>query len=138
MTSKITFLGNLRTESVHLQSGATILSDAPKDNQGQGAAFSPTDLVANALGSCMMTIMGIKARDLEIDLVGTTLEVTKVMQAEPRRIGAIHIQIFSSFQPNEKQQVLLERAAFTCPVFLSLHPELEKTIVFQWGQSQSL
>lgn len=134
MTSKITYLGNLRTESVHLQSGATILSDAPKDNQGQGAAFSPTDLVANALGSCMMTIMGIKARDLGIDLAGTTLEVTKVMQAEPRRIGAIHITIDSAFQPNEKEQILLERAAFTCPVFLSLHPDLEKTIDFHWGK----
>ncbi|MEN9323431.1 MAG: hypothetical protein RL699_1211 [Bacteroidota bacterium] len=136
MTSKITYLGQLRTESVHVQSGATILSDAPVDNQGQGAAFSPTDLVANALGSCMMTIMGIKARDLEIDLVGTTLEVTKVMQAEPRKIGAIQIQIFSSFQPNEKEQVLLERAAFTCPVFLSLHPEMEKSIVFHWRQTK--
>jgi uncharacterized OsmC-like protein len=135
MTSKITYLGQLRTESVHLQSGATILSDAPKDNQGQGAAFSPTDLVANALGSCMMTIMGIKARDLAIDLEGTTLEVTKVMQSEPRKIGAIHIQIYSAFQPNEKEQVLLERAAYTCPVFLSLHPELEKSIVFYWGQN---
>ncbi|MEY2692665.1 MAG: hypothetical protein RIT03_1055 [Bacteroidota bacterium] len=136
MTSKITYLGQLRTESVHVQSGASILSDAPVDNQGQGAAFSPTDLVANALGSCMMTIMGIKARDLEIDLVGTTLEVTKVMQAEPRKIGAIQIQIYSSFQPNEKEQVLLERAAFTCPVFLSLHPEMDKSIVFHWGQTK--
>jgi uncharacterized OsmC-like protein len=138
MTSKITYLGNLRTESVHLQSGARILSDAPLDNQGQGEAFSPTDLVANALGSCMMTIMGIKARDMDLDLVGTTLEITKVMHSEPRRIGAIHIQIYSPFQPNEKEQVLLERAAFSCPVFLSLHPELEKSIVFHWGQSQSL
>lgn len=136
MTSKITYLGQLRTESVHVQSGATILSDAPVDNQGQGAAFSPTDLVANALGSCMMTIMGIKARDMEIDLVGTTLEVTKVMQAEPRKIGAIHITIHSPFQPNQKEQVVLERAAFTCPVFLSLHPEMEKSIVFHWGNSQ--
>ena len=135
MTSKITYLGQLRTESVHIQSGATILSDAPKDNQGQGAAFSPTDLVANALGSCMMTIMGIKARDLAIDLEGTTLEVTKVMQSEPRKIGAIHIQIYAPFQPNEKEQVLLERAAYTCPVFLSLHPELGKSIVFHWGQN---
>jgi len=136
MTSKIKYLGQFRTESVHVQSGATILSDAPIDNQGQGAAFSPTDLVANALGSCMMTIMGIKARDLEIDLVGTTLEVTKVMQAEPRKIGAIHISIHSPFQPNEKEQVVLERAAFTCPVFLSLHPEMEKSIVFHWENSQ--
>jgi|LauGreDrversion4_2_1035121.scaffolds.fasta_scaffold785711_2 uncharacterized OsmC-like protein len=136
MTSKITYLGQLRTESVHVQSGATILSDAPVDNQGQGAAFSPTDLVANALGSCMMTIMGIKARDMEIDLVGTTLEVTKVMQAEPRKIGAIHITIHSPFQPSQKEQVVLERAAFTCPVFLSLHPEMEKSIVFHWGNSQ--
>ena len=136
MTSKITYLGNLRTESVHLQSGAAILSDAPVDNQGMGAAFSPTDMVANALGSCMMTIMGIKARDLELDLVGTTLEITKVMHSEPRRIGAIHIKFYSVFQPNEKEQVVLEHAAYTCPVFLSLNPEIEKTIAFHWGQIQ--
>ena len=73
---------------------------------------------------------------MAIDLEGTTLEVTKVMQSEPRKIGAIHIQIYAPFQPNEKEQVVLERAAYTCPVFLSLNPEIEKIIAFHWGQTQ--
>ncbi|WP_395053248.1 OsmC family protein, partial [Flavobacterium sp.] len=86
MTSKIIYLGHLRTSSVHVQSGTEILSDAPVDNHGKGEAFSPTDLVANALGSCILTIMGIKAQDLNVDISGTTAEVTKIMQTEPRRI----------------------------------------------------
>ena len=91
MTSKVTYLGDLRTSSIHLQSGTEILSDAPLDNNGKGEAFSPTDTVANALASCMMTIMGIKARDMNVDLKGSVAEVTKIMNAEPRRIGAIEI-----------------------------------------------
>ena len=91
MTSKVTYLGDLRTSSIHLQSGSEIISDAPLDNNGKGEAFSPTDTVANALASCMMTVMGIKARDLNVDFVGSTASVTKIMQAEPRRISAIEI-----------------------------------------------
>ena len=90
-TSIVTYLGDLRTSSVHLQSGSEIISDAPLDNNGKGAAFSPTDTVANALASCMFTVMGIKARDLDVDLSGSTAEVTKVMAAEPRRISEIHV-----------------------------------------------
>ena len=86
MTSIVTYLGDLRTSSIHLQSGAEILSDAPLDNNGKGEAFSPTDTVANALATCMMTIMGIKARDLDVDLTGSTAEVIKIMNAEPRRL----------------------------------------------------
>ena len=89
MTSKVTYLGDLRTSSIHIQSGSEIVSDAPLDNNGKGEAFSPTDTVANALASCMMTVMGIKARDLNIELTGSTAEVAKIMNAEPRRIGAI-------------------------------------------------
>ena len=90
-TSKVTYLGDLRTSSVHIQSGSEIISDAPIDNNGKGEAFSPTDTVANGLASCMFTMMGIKARDMEIDLSGSTAEVTKVMAAEPRRISEIHV-----------------------------------------------
>ncbi|HMK05906.1 MAG TPA: hypothetical protein VK476_00135, partial [Flavobacterium sp.] len=86
MTSKITYVGDLRTTSVHLQSGTEILSDAPTDNHGKGEAFSPTDLVANSLGTCMVSIMAIKSKDLALDLVGSTVEITKVMQPEPRKI----------------------------------------------------
>lgn len=96
MTSKVTYLGDLRTSSIHLQSGTEIISDAPLDNNGKGEAFSPTDTVANALASCMMTIMGIKARDMNVDLKGSVAEVTKIMNAEPRRIGAIEI-VFEMF-----------------------------------------
>lgn len=132
MTSKVTYLGDLRTSSVHLQSGTEILSDAPVDNNGKGEAFSPTDTVANALASCMMTIMGIKARDLDVNLKGSTAEVVKIMNAEPRRIGAVEIVFEMQGTDVEKNKTILERAAITCPVYLSLHPEIEKRIIFNW------
>ncbi|MFV8367944.1 OsmC family protein [Flavobacterium sp. LB2R40] len=132
MTSIVTYLGDLRTSSIHLQSGTEILSDAPLDNNGKGEAFSPTDTVANALASCMMTVMGIKARDLDVDLKGSTAEVVKIMNAEPRRIGAIEI-IFEMYGTTDiKNKTILERTAMTCPVFLSLHPEIDKRISFNW------
>jgi uncharacterized OsmC-like protein len=132
MTSKVTYLGDLRTSSVHIQSGAEILSDAPIDNNGKGEAFSPTDTVANALATCMMTIMGIKARDLALDLKDSTAEVLKSMNAEPRRIGAVEIVFHLQGTADQKNKTILERAAMTCPVFLSLHPEIEKRITFNW------
>jgi len=133
MTSKVTYLGDLRTKSIHVQSGSEIISDAPLDNNGKGEAFSPTDTVANALASCMMTIMGIKARDLEADFVGSTAAVTKIMNAEPRRIGAIEIVFEMQGVADEKSRTILERAAMTCPVFLSLSSEIEKKITFNWS-----
>ena len=132
MTSKVTYLGDLRTTSTHLQSGTEILSDAPLDNNGKGEAFSPTDLVANALGSCMFTIMGIKARDMNVSIENSTASVTKIMQAEPRKISAIEIVFDMNYAPDEKTKTILERAAMTCPVFLSLHPDIEKRITFNW------
>jgi uncharacterized OsmC-like protein len=132
MTSKVTYLGDLRTKSIHVQSGSEIISDAPIDNNGKGGAFSPTDTVANALASCMFTIMGIKARDLEVDLVDSTAEVTKIMNAEPRRIGAIEIVFELKSNADEKSKTILERAAMTCPVFLSLNSDIEKRITFNW------
>lgn len=132
MTSKVTYLGDLRTTSVHLQSGTTILSDAPKDNHGKGEAFSPTDFVANALGSCMVSIMAIKSKDLSIDLINSTVEVTKIMQAEPRKIAKIIIVINIPISVNEKNKTILERSAMHCPVLLSLHPDIEKEVTFNW------
>jgi uncharacterized OsmC-like protein len=132
MTSKITYLGDLRTSSIHLQSGTEILSDAPIDNNGKGEAFSPTDLVANATGSCMMTIMAIKARDLNVDLIGTTIEVTKIMQAEPRKIARLEIIMNMSIATDEKTKTILERTAMNCPVLLSLNPDIEKDITINW------
>ena len=132
MTSKVTYLGDLRTSSVHLQSGSEIISDAPLDNNGKGEAFSPTDTVANALASCMMTVMGIKARDLEVNFIGSTAAVTKIMQADPRRINTIEIVFDMNVSTDEKNKTILERTAMTCPVFLSLNPEIEKKISFNW------
>jgi uncharacterized OsmC-like protein len=132
MTSKVTYLGDLRTSSIHLQSGTEILSDAPLDNNGKGEAFSPTDLLANSLGSCMMTIMGIKARDLEVDLKGSTVSVTKIMQAEPRKVARIEIIMDMATTVNNKNKIILERTAMNCPVLLSLNPDIEKDITINW------
>jgi putative redox protein len=131
MTSKITYLGELRTSCEHLQSGTTILTDAPTDNHGKGEAFSPTDLVATSLGSCMISIMAIKSKDLDVDLTNATIEITKIMQAEPRKIAKI-IVVLQLPDTTEKNKVILERAAMTCPVFLSLHPDIEKEVTFNW------
>lgn len=132
MTSKVTYLGELRTSSVHLQSGTEILSDAPTDNHGRGEAFSPTDLLANALGSCMVSIMAIKSKDLDVNLEGSTVEVTKIMQAEPRKIAKIVIVMNMSITADEKTKTILERAAMHCPVLLSLNPDIEKDVTFSW------
>lgn len=131
-TSRVTYLGELRTSSIHLQSGGEIISDAPVDNNGKGAAFSPTDTVANGLASCMFTVMGIKAQDLGVDFSGSTAEVTKIMAAEPRRISEIHVGFTMNLVADEKTKTILERTAMTCPVFYSLHPDIKKEITFNW------
>ena len=131
-TSKVTYVGDLRTSSIHINSGSEIISDAPLDNNGKGEAFSPTDTVANALASCMFTVMGIKARDLEVDFSGSTAEVTKIMGTDPRRITEIHVIFSMSINPDDKTKTILERTAMTCPVFFSLHPDIKKEIVFNW------
>ncbi len=128
-TSKIEYLGELRTEATHLQSGNQIITDAPTDNHGKGEAFSPTDLVATALASCMISIMGIKLQGTGKDIKGATSEVTKVMYSEPRRIGEIHVKISvpdNNFSEKEKQ--ILINAAHACPVAKSLHPDIKQVI----------
>lgn len=131
-TSKVTYVGDLRTSSIHVNSGSEIISDAPLDNNGKGEAFSPTDTVANALASCMFTVMGIKARDLDVDFSGSTAEVTKIMGTDPRRITEIHVTFSMSIHPDDKTKTILERTAMTCPVFFSLHPDIKKEVVFNW------
>ena len=131
-TSKITYLGELRTSSIHINSNSEIISDAPLDNNGKGEAFSPTDTVANALGSCMLTMMGIKARDLGVDFTGSTTEITKVMGVDPRRITEIHVVFNMNIKPEEKVKTILENTAKTCPVLYSLHPDIKKEITFNW------
>ena len=130
MISRVEYKGELRTEAVHLKSGKTIITDAPIDNQGKGEAFSPTDLVATALGSCMITIMGIVAEREGITLDGTTAEVEKVMATGPRRIGEVKIKIKFIQKLNRDQRDKLERAAKTCPVSGSLSENLKETIEF--------
>lgn len=132
MTSKITYLGELRTSSIHIQSGSEIISDAPTDNNGKGAAFSPTDTVANSLGTCMFTLMGIKAAEMNVDLSNATAEITKVMATEPRRISEIHIVFNITAELDNKIKTILERTAMTCPVYYSLHPDIKKIITFNW------
>src|SRR5580698_6078568 len=134
MTSTVIYEGDLRTVATHLQSGSVIETDAPLDNQGKAQRFSPSDLVATALGSCMMTIMGIKARDMQIDLRGTKIEINKVMKADPRRIGEIHLQFHfpETLHLNEKERIIFERAAHTCPVIYSINPEIKVETVFNW------
>lgn len=134
MTSKIIYKGELRTEATHLQSGTIIYTDAPKDNHGKGEAFSPTDLVATALGSCMISIMGIVAMKENITKVdGTIAEITKVMYGEPRRVGEVHVKlIFPKNNFTDKEKKIYEHAAITCPVAKSLHPDLKQVIEFVW------
>ena len=132
MTSKVTYLGNLRTESEHIKSGNSFITDAPTDNNGKGEAFSPTDTVATGLASCMLTVMGIKARDMAIDMSGTTAEVTKTMASDPRRISKIKVVLNFPFETDGKTRKILERTANTCPVHYSLHPDIEKDITFNW------
>jgi uncharacterized OsmC-like protein len=132
-TSKVEYLGKLRTECTHLKSGDTFITDAPTDNNGKGEAFSPTDTVATGLASCMITMMGIKANQLEISIDGTTADVTKIMESNPRRISEIKVVLRFPAEISKKNQTILERTANTCPVHYSLHPDIKKDITFIWG-----
>jgi len=132
MTSKVTYLGELRTSSIHIQSGTEILTDAPTDNHGKGEAFSPTDLLATALGSCMVSLMAIKSKDLNLNLEDSTVDVTKIMQAEPRKITKIIVTLNMSVAVDQRMKLILERTAMTCPVLLSLNPDIEKEVSFNW------
>ena len=132
MTSKVTYTGNLRTKSEHLRSGDSFITDAPIDNNGLGQAFSPTDTVATGLASCMITMMGIKANGLEVDLTNSTAEVIKHMEANPRRISKIEVKLSLPSNVSEKNRKILEHTANTCPVLYSLHPDIEKEISFHW------
>lgn len=135
VTFHTTYLGDLRTEMVHGPSGTKVLTDAPVDNHGKGEAFSPTDLVASAVGSCMMTIMGIVAKRDGLHLEGTTIAIEKHMTAEtPRKIAKIVVNFTMAPGIPVDQRAKLERAAHTCPVTLSLHPEVQQIVHFAWAE----
>lgn len=127
------YLGELRTEMTHVQSGTKVLTDAPSDNHGKGEAFSPTDLVASAAASCMLTIMGISANAHNFSIEGVEVETTKIMSASPRRIGEIIITFNFPLDYDDKQKKIIETAAHTCPVEQSLHPDIIRTITFNYG-----
>lgn len=130
----IAYQGELRCEAVHQPSGTVIQTDAPKDNHGKGESFSPTDLLATALGACMMTLMGIAARNLQLDLSGSTVVVNKEMVAQPtRRVGALHVVITVPVPASEEQKQKLMAAAMTCPVHQSLHPDIKIPVDFRWA-----
>ncbi|MCB2376564.1 OsmC family protein [Hymenobacter sp. BT635] len=133
-TATARYAGNLRSEAVHTASGTTIFTDAPVDNHGRGEAFSPTDLVSAALGTCMMTIMGIVAERNNLDLTGVSFEVSKHMASEPRRIAQIDVSFRLPGSLTKKERALLENAARTCPVALSLNPEIRQEVQFAYGE----
>ncbi len=135
MTAKVTYKENLRTTCEHLKSGSQIETDAPTDNKGKGERFSPTDLVATALASCMLTLMGIAVQERDINIDGTTCDVEKIMAADPRRISQINITMMlpTDRKYSDKEKAILEKAALTCPVYFSLHPDLIKNIDFVYA-----
>lgn len=134
VTISVVYPGELRTEATHGPSQSTLVTDAPVDNQGKGASFSPTDLVATALATCMLTTMGIVAKRHGWVLDGATCTVEKHMVADPeRRIGRLPVTIRVPREFGEKERTILERTALTCPVHKSLHPKVEIPVTFQWG-----
>ncbi len=129
------YIGDLHTESIHHDSGSTLVTDAPKDNQGLGAAFSPTDLLATAFGTCVLTIMGMSARTHGFSIDGATVETDKVMGSGPRRVAEL-ISVFTMPHNNysDKERKIIEMTAKSCPVFNSLHPDIKKTLTFKYAE----
>ena len=130
-TIETIYTGELRTRAKHIQSGAEIITDAPLDNQGKGEAFSPTDLMAASLGSCMLTIAGIAARTHQFSIDGTRIEITKMMAANPRRVSEVQVHFIMPDQDySDEQKKIIRIAATTCPVALSLHADIKQTVDF--------
>jgi putative redox protein len=132
-TMKINYTGNLRTEAIHIKSGNSIITDAPVDNMGKGEAFSPTDLLCASLGTCMLTTMDIVAQKNDFELHFVSMEVTKIMASEPRRVAEVQISInLSDGNYSDEQKIFIEKAALNCPVAKSLHPDLKQQIKFNY------
>lgn len=127
------YLGDLRIECEHVQSGVKLITDAPVDNHGKGQAFSPTDLCSTSLGACAMTIMGIYAMNNKIDITGARMEITKTMSANPRRIAQVEVVFHMPDKPyTQAEKEALEKAMADCPVCLSLNQELRRVFKFVW------
>ena len=134
MTANVIYKGSLRCEAKHLQSGSMIETDAPTDNKGKGERFSPTDMLCVSLATCIVTTMGIKGADMDIDLTNTSVEVTKHMLPDPRRVAKIEVKLNmpSALQLDEKDKTILERVGNNCPVTKSLHPDMQVEIQYNW------
>lgn len=133
-TAEVIYTGDLRTQTTHIRSGQTFITDAPIDNQGKGEAFSPTDLAATSLACCMITTMGIAAKTHGINMNGARAEVLKIMASDPRRIGSIEVDIYMpDLAFSHKEKVILEKAANACPVNRSLHPDLKEVLRIHWA-----
>jgi putative redox protein len=132
-TARIIYNGELRTEAIHVKSGEKIISDAPTDNHGKGAAFSPTDLFSTSLGSCMLTMMGIACQAHDMNIDGTKVKVTKIMASNPRRVSEVHVE-FEMPKNNytDKEKTILENTAINCPVAKSMHPGIIQKVEFHW------
>lgn len=136
MTASIIYKGNLRCEAEHIQSKSIIETDAPTDNRGKGERFSPTDTMCVSLATCMLTTMGIKAADMNVDITGSKAEVTKHMASGPRRISKIEVTVFLPANENEKERQVLEAAGNNCPVAKSIHPDIETVLNYHWNDAQ--
>ena len=132
MISVVNYLGNLRTESIHTSSNDRIVTDAPLDNNGKGEAFSPTDLVASSLSSCILTVIGIVSKQINYDLTNTKSSVKKLMGDNPRRIVKIEVKIEFSNSADSRTRSIIEKTALNCPVAKSLHPDIKQNISFMW------
>ena len=133
-----TYQGDLRCTAAHVPSGATLTTDAPEDNHGQGRSFSPTDLVATALGTCVVTILGIQAEKHDLDLEGMEISVEKEMASDPRRIDTLRAEVQMPQRLDETMRTRLERAARHCPVHESIHPDIDAPVVFHWPDDESV
>ena len=135
MTSTVIYNGGLHTTCTHLKSASVIETDAPPDNNGKGERFSPTDLLATSLATCMLTVMGIKARTMDIDMEDMKADVEKIMKADPRRVSGIHVtfHIPEALQHiSDKDKTILKNVAETCPVMKSIHPDIEVSVDWNW------
>lgn len=134
MTASIIYQGDLRCTATHLQSGTIIETDAPTDNRGKGEKFSPTDLLCVSLGTCIITTLAIKARDMGIDVKDTGIEVTKHMLNNPRRVGRIEVNVkfLTNVSVEEKDKIILETTGNNCPVAKSIHADIEVNIIYEW------
>ena len=133
MTASIVYTENLRCEAEHIQSKTTIETDAPVDNRGKGEKFSPTDLLCVSLATCMLTTMGIKANELNVDIANSKAAVTKHMLSNPRRVGKVEVKVQLPNNGSERDQKILEAAGNNCPVMKSISPEIEVIINYNWG-----